>query len=105
MKVSERWYKHKIESAIENYIVKILWNVCIQVDRQTEHRRPDLVVMEKTASKCFIIDTTCPIDNNLILKRNKKLDNYSKMRPEIARMWDKETFTAWRKEFPSYENL
>ena len=33
------------------------------------------------------------------------MDNYSKMRPELARMWYKETFTAWRKEFPSYENL
>ena len=41
MKVCERWYKRKIESAIENCIVKILWNVCIEVDRQIEHRRPD----------------------------------------------------------------
>ena len=36
----------------------------------------------------------CPIDNNLILKRNEKLDNYSEIRLEIARMWDKETLTV-----------
>ena len=27
----------------------------------------------------------------MILKRNEKLDNYSKLRLEIARMWHKET--------------
>ena len=33
----------------------------------------------------------CPVDNNLILKRNKKQKNYSEIRLEIAKMWDKET--------------
>ena len=47
--------------------------------------------MEKNTNKCLIIDVPCPVDNNLILKRNEKLDNYSELRLEIARMWDKET--------------
>ena len=42
----------------------------------------------------MIIDVACPVDNNLILKRNEKLDNYSELRLEIARMWDKETLVA-----------
>ena len=33
VKVCERWFEHKVESVIENNIVKILWDVCIQVDR------------------------------------------------------------------------
>ena len=37
-----------------------------------------------------MIDVTCPVDNKLILKRNKKMDN-SELQLEIARMWDKET--------------
>ena len=61
------------------------------MDRQIEHRRPDLLVMEKKTNKCLIIDVACPVDNNLILKRNEKLDNYSELPLEIARMWDKET--------------
>ena len=61
------------------------------MDRQIEHWRTDIVVMEKNAKKCLIIDVACPVDNNLILKRNEKLDNYSELRLEIARMWDKET--------------
>ena len=89
--VCERCNESKVESVIENDIVKILWDVCIQVDRQIEHRKPDIVVMEKTMSKCLIIDVACPVDNYLILKRNEKLDNCSELPLEIARIWDKET--------------
>ena len=80
VKVCEKWYEHKVESVIKNYIVRILWNVCIQVDRQIEHWRPDTVVMEKNTNKCLIIDVVCPVNNNLILKRNEKLGDYSELR-------------------------
>ena len=63
------------------------------MDRQIEHWRPDIVVMKKNTKKCLIIDVACPVDN-VILKRNEKLNNYSKLRLEIARMWDKETLTV-----------
>ena len=69
--------EHNVESVIENDIVKILWDVCIQVDRQIEHRRPDIVVMEKNTNKCLTIDVACTIDNNLILQRNQKTDNHA----------------------------
>ena len=80
--------------SLKMIIVKILWDVCIQVDGQIEHRRSNILVMEKNTNKCLIIDVACPVNNNLILKRNKKLDNYSELQLEIARMWDKETLTV-----------
>ena len=55
VKVCERWYEHKVESVIENDIVKILWDVCIPVDRQIEHQRPDIVVMEKNTNSTLIV--------------------------------------------------
>ena len=61
------------------------------MDRKIERRRPDIVVMEKSTKKCLIINVACPVDNNLILERNEKLDIYSELRLEIARMWEKET--------------
>ena len=91
VKACERWYEHKVEYVIENDFVKILWDVYIQVDRKIEHQRSDIVVVEKNANKYLIIDAACPVDDNLILKRNEKLDNYSELRLEIARMWDQET--------------
>ena len=56
------------------------------MDRQIDHWRPDIVVMEKNTKRCLIIDAACPVDNNLILKRKEKLDNYSELQLEIARM-------------------
>ena len=91
IKVCERSNEHKVEFIIENDMVKILWDVCIQIDRQVEHQRSDIVVMEKNTKNCLKIDVSCPVYNNLILKRNEKLDNYSEVQLEIARMWDKET--------------
>lgn len=79
--------EHEVESVIGNYIVKILWDVGIQVDRQVEHRRPDIVAVEKTTSKCLISDVSCSVDNTLVLKRNEKGGNYSELRSE--RIWDK----------------
>ena len=35
--------------------------------------------MEKNTKKCLIIDVAYPGDNNLILKRNEKLDNSSEL--------------------------
>ena len=80
-----------IESVIGNDIVKILWDVCIQVDIQIEHQRPDIVAMEKNTKKCLITDVASPLYSNLILKRNEKLDSFSELRLEIARICDKET--------------
>ena len=34
VKVCERWYERNVEPVIENDIVKILWDVWIQVDKQ-----------------------------------------------------------------------
>ena len=91
-KLYDRWYEHKAKSVIENHIVKILWDDCIQVDRQIEHWGPDIVVMGENTSKCLTNDVACPIHNILILKRNEKLDNYPELRLEKARMVNKETF-------------
>ena len=57
--------------------METLWDVYIQVERQIEHQRPDVVVIQKTTSKYLIIDVACPVENKLILKRNKnqKLEN------------------------------
>ena len=38
VKEFERWYEHKVESVIENDIVKILWEVCIHVGRTSGAR-------------------------------------------------------------------
>ena len=91
IEVSEKWYQHHPEAVMENEECKILWDFMIQCDREIQHRKPDIVVVDKKTNKCQIIDVACPSDINLIGKRMEKLRNYTKLRLEIARLWDKET--------------
>ena len=44
-----------------------------------EYRKPATAVMEKNTNICLITDVACLVDNNLIMKRNEKLDNYSEL--------------------------
>ena len=72
-------------------ILKILWQVCIEVDRQIEHQKPDNVVTQKNTKKWLGIDVACSVDNDLIMKINKEMDIYSELRLEQTRIWDKKT--------------
>lgn len=89
--VTEKWYQHEPEGVVENERVKILWDFMIQCDRDIEHRRPDIVVVNKEANTCQLIDVACPSDTNLVNKRNEKLRKYKDLRLEVARLWDKRT--------------
>jgi hypothetical protein len=91
IEVTEKWYQHQPEAVVENEQVKILWDFMIQCDRDIEHRKPDIVVVNKEANTCQLIDVACPSDLNLVGKRNEKLRNYQLLRVEVARLWDKKT--------------
>ena len=75
---------------LENASAKILWDFNIQTDRVIEHRRPDITVVEKDARKCFIVDVAIPGDHNIERKEFEKIDNYSELRVELARLWNTE---------------
>ena len=72
-------------------MVKILWDYNIQTDRIIEHHRPDITVVDKARRKCLIVDVAIPGDQNTTKKELKKINNYSELRVEIARVWNMET--------------
>ena len=63
----------------------------IQCDREIRHRKPDIVVIDKRKNECIILDVACPGDHNILKKRNEKIDNYSELRLEVSRLWNKKT--------------
>ena len=87
---TDKWYQHSPEPVAENEEVKILWDLMIQTDRVIEHRRPDIVVVEKIGGKCFIIDIAVSGDHNVKQKELEKKTKYVDLRFEIARLWNKE---------------
>ena len=94
MSVAETWYKHQPEGVIENDRAKILWDFMVQCDIQIEHRKPDIIVIDKEKKICKVIDVACPGDHRLVEKRNEKMNRYSDLRLEIARMWDIKTIVV-----------
>ena len=53
---SDKWYKHKPESVMENNDYKIYWDFMIQCDRLIEVRKSDIVLIEKIKKEVKIID-------------------------------------------------
>ena len=48
IKVKEKWYEHKPEEVVmENDKCKILWDFTVQMDHETQGKRPDITVVQK----------------------------------------------------------
>ena len=84
----EKWYDHQPEGFEESNEVKVLWDVMIQCDHMIEHRKPDIVVVEKVGRRCFIIDVAIPGDKRIAAKEEEKVEKYQELRQEILRMWE-----------------
>ena len=50
------------EPVQENERCKLLWNFTIHTDKVLEHRRPDIVVIDKEEKECILIDLAVPGD-------------------------------------------
>ena len=58
----------------------------IQCDKMIEHRKSDIILVDKVQQKCLIIDVACPGDNRIaekeeerfVEKRNQKIMAHEK---------------------------
>jgi len=62
------------ELVIETDSVKILWDMNIQTDHVTEHRQPDIVVIDKDNKRALLIDIAVPADAKVEEKEQEKTD-------------------------------
>ena len=70
---------------------KILWDFLFQTDGRIEHRKPDIVVLDKTKNTCLIVDVAIPGDHRIALKEVEKIMNYAELKVELERMWKTKT--------------
>jgi len=70
---------------------KILWDMNIQMDHVIEHRRPDIVVVDKDNKRVLLIDTAVPADARVEEKEQEKMDRYQDLARELKRLWKVET--------------
>ena len=76
----DKWFSHQTELVVENDKCKILWDFAIQTDKKIEHRRPDIVVIDKEKRGCKIIDIAVPDYRNIKVKELEKITNYQDLR-------------------------
>ena len=67
--------------------VKILWDFNIQTDHVIQHRRPDIVVVEKEAKRTWVIDIAVAGDSRVDDKETEKIDKYQDLAREIRKLW------------------
>ena len=78
----EKWYEHGPEGALEDDDVKSIWDISIQCDKVIEARRPNLILVNKKAKSCIIIDVAIPGDCRIHEKEIEKIEKYQNLTRE-----------------------
>ena len=63
-----------------------MWEFPTQTDKVIEHRRPDIVCIDKIVKSCLIIDIAIPGDQNVIMKQQEKIDKYQDLQIELGKL-------------------
>ena len=71
LQCSETWYDHSPEAVMENDQVSWFWDFRIKKNHHLDHKRPDIVVLEKESRVCQIIDVVCPFDTRIADKKKR----------------------------------
>ena len=72
---------------MEDDNVKLIWDINIQCDNAIEVRRPDLILVDKKAESCVIIDVAIPSDCRIHEKETEKIEKYQNSKRELKRLW------------------
>ena len=75
---------------LENNEVKLLWDVSIQTEKRLERNKPDIVVLYKKQKVYLVNDVACPFDNRINKKGQEKIEDYTDLKYEILKCWNKE---------------
>ena len=87
--VPEKRYKHKPLPCTENESFKVLWDFNIQKDNIIDHRRPDVIITDKSSKKAQIVDFYFPADHWIEVSQQMKIENYQDLKCEVLqKLWN-----------------
>ena len=72
---------------MEDDDVKLIWDINIQYDNVMQARRPDLILVDKNAKSCVIINVAVPGDCRICEKEIEKIEKYQNLKRELKRLW------------------
>ena len=76
---------------MEDDDVKLIWDINIQCDNVIGARRPDLILVDKKAKSCVIIDVAIPGDCRIREKEIEKIEKYQNLKKERERERERES--------------
>ncbi len=85
---NDRWYEHRADKVAETDEVKLLWDFHIQTDHVIEHRRPDIVLVNKKEASALIVDIAVPGDTRIKTKEQDKIMVYQDLKRELKTLWN-----------------
>ena len=80
-----KWYMTSwgMGKVLENKDYKLLWDFEFKTRKTTTSRRPDLILEDNREKSIYIIDMSCPMEENIDEKRVEKLTKYRQIAFEI----------------------
>ena len=82
----EKWYEHCPEGTVEDDGVKLICDINIQCDNVIEVRRPNLILSDRKAKLCVIIDVAIPGDCRMREKEIGKIEKDKNLKRELKRV-------------------
>ena len=92
--ITLNWYEHHPEPVVEGENVTIQWDFTVYTDRTIQDNRPDIIIKDKKAKTCRLINMSLPSDVNISAKEFKKLSKYKDLQIKIEKMWHMKTKTV-----------
>lgn len=81
------YYKYLPEPVLENDRARLYWDRSIITDRTIPANKPDIVLMDRSQSRVFLVDVTIPCDENLVKAERDKFVKYLELADEVTDMW------------------
>ena len=72
---------------VDNKHIKLLWDMRIQTNKELDHSKPDIVILDKESRLCKIIEVTCPFDTRILEAETEKIGRCQDIKYELERIW------------------
>ena len=91
IETSPNRFEHPTPPVIETKNVIILWDFTVHTDRTILSNRPDIIIKDRVAKTCTLLDMSVPFDCNVSVKEFDKRAKYHDLKIEIQKMWKLDT--------------
>ena len=72
IETTDKCYTHMSQPVYEEGDVTMPWNQAVHADREVTANMPDIIIKNKKAKTCTLIDVAIPADRNVVLKEEEK---------------------------------